>query len=350
MVKRATALEVAKRAGVSRTTVSFVLNDVPGMRISPETRQRVVEAARELDYHPNAAARHMVTGRASAIGFIMRQRSDQVFADHFLPQVLLGLNQAALRKNYHTLIDLIPPGDHSTSYTSILSEHHVDGIVVSGPLSQDEELIRIHAQGAPVVLLGQFPNSDIPSIDVDNMRGASLATRHLLDLGHRRIALITNSSLDYTAASDRLDGYRQTLASAGISYDPDIVRYGNFTPASGFETMESLLASPRRPTAVFIASDTVALGALQAAHLYGLRVPEDLAVVGFDDIPLAEFIEPALTTVRLPAQALGYGAAEQLIQLIEGRQTRGNRKVLLNTELIVRQSCGAIPDWPGRPR
>lgn len=341
MAKRATARDVAELAGVSRTTVSFVLNNVPGMRISEETRQRVLEAARQLDYHPDATARRMVSGRTRVIGFVLRQTPDQVFADRLLPQMLGGVSRAATAQGFHVLFEPIPPGDQSGSYTQLIRERHVDGIILSGPRFDDQELLKIHAEGAPVVLMGQLPGMGIPFVDVDNIGGARVATEHLIHLGHRRIALITNTSPAYTASTDRWTGYRQALETAGIAYDETRVRYGDFTPQSGRAAMEDLLAAAPPPTAVFVASDAVALGAQQAIRQRGLRIPEDIALVGFDDIPLAEFVDPPLTTVRIPAAGLGWGAADLLIRLIVADEEVRSPQVILETELIVRESCGA---------
>ena len=339
MGKRSTAQDVAELAGVSRTTVSFVLNSVPGVRISDETRQRVLNAARQLQYHPDATARRMVTGRTNVIGFVIRQSPDQAFADYFLPQVLSGLSRAVSAQNYHILIEPIPPEDQTGAYTRLIRERHVDGIVLSGPRFDDQELLRIHAEGAPVVLMGQLPNTDLPFVDVDNVGGAETATRHLIALGHRRIALITNADPDYTASVDRLAGYRRALEAADIPYDESLVRYGDFTSRGGATAMTSLLRLKPPPTGVFVASDTGALGALQAIRNNGLRVPEDLAMVGFDDAPPSEFIEPPLTTIRLPAYGLGWAAADMLMRLVVGEQIR-QPAVILETELIVRKSCG----------
>ncbi|MBN2550204.1 MAG: LacI family DNA-binding transcriptional regulator [Anaerolineales bacterium] len=340
MPKKVTAAEVAEVAGVSRTTVSFVLNNVPGMRISEETRTRVIEAAHKLGYHPDATARRMVSGKTSVIGFVLRQSPDQVFADHFLPQVLSGLSQYASSEGYYTLFAPIPLDDNSDGYTRLVRERHVDGIVLSGPRSDDEELPKIHAEGAHIVLVGQLPSLDIPSIDVDNVGGAKQAIQHLLSLGHRRIAMITNAPLAYTASADRRAGYRQALEEAGLAYDANLVRMGDFTPQSGYRAMSELLALRPLPEAVFVASDTVALGAMQAIRQTDLRIPQDLALIGFDDIPLDEYVDPPLTTIHLPAFGLGWGAAEMLIRLISGEEIR-TRQVYLDTELVVRDSCGA---------
>ncbi len=341
MAKRVTAKEVAELAGVSRTTVSFILNNVPGMRISEETRQRVLEAAHQLNYHPDATARRMVSGQTRVLGFVLRQSPDQVFADNFVPQVLTGLSAAAAEQDYKVLFEPIPPGDQSHTYASLIRERHVDGIILSGPRSDDDELLKIYAEGAHIVLLGQLPGQTIACVDVDNVGGARLATRHLVRLGHRRIAMITNAAPVYTASVDRLQGYRDALAEAGLPYNPGLVRYGDFTPQSGAAAMEALLALSPLPSAVFVASDTVAMGALQALRRAGLRVPQDLALVGFDGVPLGEFLDPPLTTVRLPAYGLGWSAADLLIRLLSPDEEPPERCMILETELVVRESCGA---------
>ncbi len=338
--RRVTSKDVAELAGVSRTTVSFVLNDVPGMRISSKTRQRVKRAALRLNYHPDATARRMVTGQTHVLGFVLCQSADQAFADFFLPPVLNGLSYGASSQGYHVLFEPIAPSDASGAYARLIREHQVDGIILSGPRFDDRNLKRIYAEGAPVVLAGQLPNSGIPFVDVDNVGGAAVATEHLLRLGHRRVALITNAPPAYTASADRLKGYRQALKGAGVSYDKSLVRYGNFTPYSGLQAMNQLLACRPRPTAVFVASDTVAFGALHALHQAGLRVPQDMALVGFDDVPLANFVDPPITTLRLPAYQLGYGAADLLIRLISKDKIE-NPHILLETKLVVRESCGA---------
>lgn len=382
MAKRVTTKDIAKLAGVSRTTVSFVLNNVPGVKITDETRQRILEIARQLDYHPDATARRMVSGKTRIIGFVVRQNMDQASVDHFLPQVLNGLSQSSAALGYHVLFEAISPSVNSNmdmrlmrerhkddlilsapraedtellrihaenvssglndgAYAKLIRERHVDGIILSGPRVDDTELLRIHAEGLPIVLLGQFPHTDISFVDVDNINGAERATRHLIDLGHRRIAMITNAPLVYTASADRLTGYRRALAAAGIAYDKLLVEEGDFSPHGGEAKMNALLSRKPRPTAVFVASDTVALGALQAIRAHGLRVPDDIAVVGFDDIYLSEFLDPPLTTIRLPAFALGWNAAETLIHQINEGVPPHPKNTLLQTELIIRQSCGS---------
>ena len=340
MNKRTILREVAERAGVSRTTASFVLNNVPGMRISDETRQRVVDAARDLNYHPDATARRMVRGTTETVAFILRQTPDQVSADQFLPQVLNGFSQACAAQKYHMLFEALPPGSPTGGYARLLHERHVDGMALSGPRSDDQELLALSSHQAPIVLMGQMPHSHLPFVDVNNVNGAVRATQHLIGHGHRCIALITNAPLAYTASADRLAGYRQALEAAGLPFDPHLVRYGDFTWRGGEIAMQEILSQSPLPTALFVGSDTVALGAMQAIRRSGRRIPDDIAVVGFDDVPMAQFIDPPLTSVRLPAFGLGWGAAELLIRLIMAEEPVRNPQVLLETELIIRASCG----------
>jgi LacI family transcriptional regulator, galactose operon repressor len=334
--KRATSFDVSKMSGVSRTTVSLVLNNVQGVSISEETRQRVREAAKILNYHPDAAGRKLVSGRSYNLGFLLRQSHAQIFADAFLPRVLLGVEQAVTAQGFQVLLKSLEPDDN-TGYMRLINENHVDGIILSGPRQDDTEIIRLHREGFPIMLMGQLPEGGIPFVDIDAVAGAACAVQHLIGLGHRRIAMITNAALEYTSAQQRYSGFLKALQEAGIEPNVSHVREGNYTPASGYEAMNEILTDSSLPTAVFVASDVVALGAMQAIKRKGLRIPEDIALVGFDDIPLAEYYDPPLTTLRLPAYGLGWAAGERLVRLInaEGLDLEG---VLLESELITRES------------
>jgi len=337
---RPTQRQIAEESGVSRTTVSLVLNDVPGVRISPETRQRVLKVARRLDYYPDAAARTLVSGRTQTIGFVLCQSPDRIFADAFLPEVLRGVGDAVQQIGFRVLLRSVEDVTAPEAYIGLVREKHTDGIILSGPRSDDQQLPHLKAEGFPVVLLGQLSGSGIPFVDVDNVGAAKQAVEHLIGLGHQRIGIITNTSLEYTAARGRLAGYRQALERATLSFDEGLVRYGDFREESGRVAMKQLLDLPEPPTAVFVASDLVAFGALVAIRQRGLIVPDDVALVGFDDVRLAHYVDPPLTTMRLPAYELGYKAATLLTQLIGG-ETAEEQGILLQTELVVRQSCGA---------
>lgn len=339
--RRVTMRQIAEAAGVSRTTVSFVLNNVPGINISAETRQRILDVAQQLHYVPDAGAQNLATRRAGAVALVLRQSPHQVVSDAFLGPVVQGVANAVRRFNYHVLVEPLDPANHDTSYGDLVRSRRADGILLSGPRLDDDELLRIWNEQIPVVIIGQLPGSEIPFVDVDNIRGAWTATRHLLDLGHVRIACITNAPLAYTGSRDRLAGYRQALDEAGIDYDAGLVRLGAFTDESGADAMRELLDLTPPPTAVFVASDVVALGALSVIHAAGLSVPEDIALVGFDDIPLAQYVDPPLTTIRLPAAGLGWGAGQMLMRLLTDPSEELERHVLLETELIIRDSSGA---------
>jgi DNA-binding LacI/PurR family transcriptional regulator len=334
--RRPTSADVAARAGVSRTTVSFVLNGRADVHIPSTTWRRVEEAARELGYHPHEAARQLAGGSSLILGVVLRQSADQVAADALLSATLWGLAQAARQGGYRVLIEPLAPG--SGTYADLLRSQRTDGLVVSGPRADDDELAGLVRDGFPIVLQGSRPDLDAPSVDVDNQAGARVAVEHLIGLGHRGIACITNAPLAYTAASQRLAGYRQALEAANLEPDERLIVEGSFDAASGYTAMGQLL-NRANPTAVFVASDVVAFGAMRALREAGRRVPLDISIVGFDDIPMAEHFDPPLTTVRLPARALGAAAGQALMDRVAGRRVAP--RTLLPTELIVRNSTTA---------
>lgn len=337
--KQATSQDVANLAGVSRTTVSFVLNNVPGMKISEETRQRVLEAAQQLNYYPVSAARTLASGKTHRIGLVLCEQRDHLIADAFLPAFLRGVSDLAYQEGYRVVFQSAEDKTGETAYVGLLREKHVDGLIISAPRSDDPQLPRLYAEGYPLVLHGHLPVCALPFVDIDNVGGAYKAVNHLIGLGHRRVGLITNAPLSYTAAQDRLTGYRQALQEAELPFDDELIRYGEFSPESGRRAMKSLLTLPSPPSAVFVASDVVALGAMAAAREGGTRIPQDVALVGFDDIFLAAYVSPPLTTVRLPAYGLGWAAGDILIRLINEDEAV-ERQMLLESELVIRQSCG----------
>jgi LacI family transcriptional regulator len=334
--KRTTSRDVAKLAHVSRTTVSFILNNVPGVSISAATRKRVLDAAKKLNYSPNIAGKKLVSGKSYTIGLVLCQSPEQIFTDAFLPQVILGVEQAAMQQGFHVLLKPDDPND-TGGYARLITENHVDGILLSGPRQDDTALMQLHQRRVPIMLMGQLPETDIPFVDINATAGAELAVGHLIECGHQRIGMITNAPLDYTSAQQRRDGYVGALRKAKIPVDKTLIRAGNYTPASGFEAMKALLQLTPRITAVFIASDVVAIGAILAIKQAGLHIPKDIAVVGFDDIPLAEFYDPPLTTIHLPAFGLGWAGGERLIRLIQGEGLNDD-SLLLESKLITRQS------------
>jgi LacI family transcriptional regulator len=312
------------------------LNNVPGVSISAATRQRVLDAAKELNYSPNVAGKKLVSGKSYTIGLVLCQSPEQIFTDAFLPQVVLGVEQAAMQQGFHVLLKPVDPND-TGGYARLITENHVDGILLSGPRQDDAALMKLHQQRVPIMLMGQLPETDIPFVDINATAGAELAVTHLIERGHQSIGMITNAPFDYTSAQQRREGYVKALKKAKLPVNRSLIKAGNYTPASGYESMKALLQITPRLNAVFVASDVVAIGAILAIKEAGLKIPNDIAVVGFDDIPLAAFYDPPLTTIRLPAFGLGWAGGERLIRLIQG-EGLNDASLLLESTLIARQS------------
>jgi DNA-binding LacI/PurR family transcriptional regulator len=336
--RRVTSQHVAERAGVSRTTVSFVLNNVEGAQISAETRQRVLQAAKDLGYVPDAAAQSLASGKSKTIGLVLARPSKQIAADMYLTQVLDSLFSKLHKHGIRLMLEILDDQQSQQSYLELIRSKRIDGVIYSGPQFNDETLEALLSIGFPTVLMGHLPDSPFCSVDIDNYQAARTAAEHLIDCGHTSIACITNASLSYTAAKDRLQGYRDVLESNHICYDKSLVRCGAFTLESGYIQMKNMLESQSHlPTAAFIASDVVAAGAVSAIHEKGLRIPEDIAIVGFDDVPLARYMTPPLSTVHIPIRSMAQLAFSMIMQLIN-RQPPDEKHIFLDTQLIIRKS------------
>jgi LacI family transcriptional regulator len=237
------------------------------------------------------------------------------------------------------LTDIVEPHHQEGTYLDLVRAKRIDGIILSGPRFDDNALQTLEEDGFPTVLMGQLPNTSLYSVDVDNYAAARIAVAHLINLGHTRIACITNASTTYTAAAERLRGYIEELEAAGLHFHEELVRYGDFDPQSGYEQMKSLLEIEPQPSAVFVASDVVAFGAMAAIREHGLAIPNDIALVGFDDVPFAKYFDPPLTTIHLPAIELAREASKLIINLLRDKKPTV-RHVILSTNLVIRQSCG----------
>jgi len=304
--------EVAQLAGVSRSTVSRVINDHPNVR--PETREQVWQAIRKSGYQPHALARSLVTNRTQIIGMIIPEAVTTLFTDPFFPLLLRGATEACNAHHYQLLLSLFDdPDGQKEMYQRVLRSGYLDGVILASTSLDDPLIPDLLHDGIPFVSVGRHPNGRVHYVDADNVGGARMAVEHLIRLGHQRIATITGR-LDMTAGQDRLEGYRQTLKAHRIPVEEDLIVEGDFTENSGMVGMQQLLSNS--PSAVFIASDMMAIGALQALRQAGCQVPQDVALVGFDDIPIVSAIEPALTTVRQPIGRMGSMAVEVLLSVL----------------------------------
>ncbi|MBN1303004.1 MAG: LacI family DNA-binding transcriptional regulator [Anaerolineales bacterium] len=336
--KRVTSQDVANLAGVSRTTVSLVLNDVKGANIPEATRQRVFEAVKTLGYVPNEAARALVSQRSKAIGLVLTRDPSHIDTDAFLPRIITGLLEVVKKHNLRLLIESVNVDHQDQVYLQLARAKRIDGMILSTPRIDDTALRQLEDVGIPTVMMGLLSDSDLYSVDVNNRLAARKAVDYLLRLGHTKIACISNAPESYTASPDRVQGYRDALEAAGIEMDNDLICFGDFDPQSGYDRMKSLLALDKKFTAAFVASDNVAIGAKAALRAAGLKVPDDVSLIGFDDIPWAQYSDPPLTTIRLPAQELAKSSCLMLIDIMQGLEPV-DKKLILETELVVRSSC-----------
>jgi LacI family transcriptional regulator len=332
--------EVARIAGVSRSTVSRVINNHPNVRL--DTRERVWNAVRQSNYRPHAVARSLATNRTRIIGMVIPEAVTKLFADLFFPLLLRGATEACNTHHYHLLLSLFGnPTGQEEMYQRVLRDGYLDGAILASSSIDDPLIPRMLDDRIPFVMVGGHPDERVDYVDVDNVGGAAMAVEHLIRTGYQRIATITGR-LDTLHGQQRLEGYRQTLQLHHIRIQDDLIVEGDYTERGGAEGMQRLL--PASPDAVFVGSDTMAVGALKALRQAGLQVPQDVALVSFDDVPVASAVEPPLTTVRQPIERMGSMAVEVLIGLLDKPASdvrTAVQRIVLPTELVVRTSCGS---------
>lgn len=329
--------QIAKISGVSRSTVSRVINDDPN--VSEKTRGKVLEVVKRLNYHPNAAARSLAAGRTRVLGLVIPMGVSALFADPYFPLLIQGVSFACNAHDHSVMLWLAEPEYERRTIRQILHSNLIDGVILASQLNNDPVGQALVEGEVPFVLVGRHPtNTQVNYVDVDNIASAREAVTHLLRLGRRRVATITGPE-NMIAGADRRAGYEAALRQRGLPIEAELIGNGEFTEAGGYAAMMRLLT--QNPDAVFVASDVMAVGAIRAVYETGLRIPDDIAVVGFDDMPFAARTTPALTTVRQPVYRSGAIAAETLIDLIEHPNSQP-RRILLPTELVIRQTCGAL--------
>ncbi len=326
--------EIAKLAGASRSTVSRVINNDP--HVSNETRQRVQEVIRALNFQPNWAARSLAGGRARVVGLVIPMGVSRLFTDPFFPLLIQGVSSACNAREHMVMLWLAEPDYERRMISQVIHNGLIDGVVVSSSLIGDPLVDALLQTNIPFVLVGRPPSNQHASyVDIDNRESAREAVAHLLRCGRQRVATITGMQT-IGAGQERHAGYLAALRERGVSPDPGLIAEGDFTEAGGYQAAQRLL--PQRPDGIFCGSDMMAIGALRALREAGLHVPDDVAIVGFDDIPAASHTVPPLTTVRQPIYRTGAVAAETLIDLIEDPSS-GPRRIVLPTEFVIRASA-----------
>jgi DNA-binding LacI/PurR family transcriptional regulator len=327
---------VAALANVSRATASRVLNGSP--RVSPEARESVLQAAAELNYTPNRAARSLVTKRSDSLAFVVTESEDRFFHDPFFLNMLRGAH-SVLAARERQLLFVVNSGEQDrTRLINYAAGGHVDGVMLVSLHGGDSLPDRLHSLGIPVVLSGRplDPDSTVHFVDADNRDGARAATALLINRGCRQIATIAGPR-DMTAGRDRVAGYRDALRAVGERPDHKAIVDGDFSMESGFAAMRRLLKNLPDVDGIFAANDLMGIGAVQAIQSMGKRVPDDVAVVGFDDVAVAQLSTPALTTIRQPITEMGGQMAQMLVDLVDGQDVP--RSVILPTELVRRASA-----------
>jgi len=330
--------DVAKVAGVSPATVSHVVNNGP-RQVSKETRQKVLSAIKALDYRPNAIARNLRMQKTNSIGLIIPDNKNTFFSE-----IALGVEQVAFDSGYIVFLGHSAyRHDRELSYINMFISQQAAGVIWI-PGSEDPTAARnLENFNIPYFLLDRvIQGVDAPSITVDNFHAALWAVQHLIELGHQRIAFIKRPT-DLSHSIDRLNGYMEALNQAGISFNASYVVPGGFLLKDGYEAGQKILALSPRPTAIIGYNDLNAIGAMKAVQVAGLRVPEDVSVVGIDDIAQSEYSCPSMTSVRIPEYKMGSLSAELLIQLINKKLPEEKRNTCLQGELIVRDSTAPPP-------
>jgi LacI family transcriptional regulator len=350
-MQKITSKDVARLAGVSRSTVSLVLNKVPNIKIASKTREKVLKAARELNYHPNVLAQSLKTNRSKIIGLLIPS-----ITNPFFPSIAQGVEVIAVTNGYNVfLCNTFRDQVKEENYIETLISKQVDGIIVASSLHNPLILQEARKRMIPIVTFDRrLGNDSFESVQFDNVKGGEMAVNYLLSLGHRNIGFIM-TLMSTTSNSDRLTGYKLAHEKAGIAVNPNYIRNDEYQIKGdqssiyemtiGLKLASELLAECPEVTAIFAVNDSIALGALRLVKM-GIKIPEDLSVIGFDNISLAEMVTPSLTTIVQPAFEMGQQAAQLLIAKLMKSKNDGkssNHPLEFVPKLIMRDSCTRKP-------
>jgi LacI family transcriptional regulator len=329
--------DIAQATGKSITTVSRALNDYDD--VSAETKSLVMRVAKELGYTPNTWAQRLQKQHTETIGLIIPTFGPR-FSDPFFSELLAGIGNRAAQLGYDMLVSTRSPGEEErAAYQAAIDGRRVDGFVLVRTRRQDERISVLQESDFPFVAFGRAEEKlNFPFVDEDGTYGMKLVVEHLVSLGHKRIACLAPPP-ELMFAHYRLQGFREGLAEAGLQANDSLILIGNLTQRGGYEQAGKLLDLPTPPTAIAACNDLMAFGAMSAAQERGLVVGKDIAITGFDDIPMSEYAHPSLTTLHQPLYQIGGMVCEMLIQLIRGKPLE-EKYILLKPELVVRQSSG----------
>lgn len=329
--------DIAKKAGVSRSTVSRVVNNQPN--VSEKVRQQVLKVINETGFSPNAAARTLVSQRSNTIGLILPHSVSTFFTDPYYPHLIKGISLACNHYDFTLALFVAGTREYQEKILPRLSSRgFLDGIIVQSGHHADQSIIlELAKTNIPLLVAGRPLYTDqVCYMDIDNISASEKAVRHLINTKHKQIATITGP-LTSSVGQDRLEGYKKALEQSSLKINSSLIIEADFTEAGGYQAMQILLDS--KPDAVFAASDMMAIGAIRAIRDSGLNVPGDIAVVGFDDLPIPSVNEFELTTIHQPVVQFGFKAVETLIELIES-DTPQIKRVMMESELVIRKTCG----------
>lgn len=327
--------DIAKASGVSRSTVSRVING--DKRVKPETRLRVTEVISKFNFQPNLAARGLAAGHTNILGLVIPAGVAAIFSDPYFPLLIQGVSTACNAMGYTVMLWLAEPEYERRMVYQILHNGLLDGVIIASMLMEDPIVQALYNSKMPFMLVGRHASLEVNYLDVDNYSGGMEATTHLLRLGRKRVATITGPK-NMIAGFDRYRGYVEAFHQRNVPFIPELVVEGDFTEMSGYTGMQKLLS--RNADAVFVASDAMAYGAMRAIREANLRISEDVAVIGFDDLPSSAHTNPALTSIRQPVQRMGSIAAETLVDIIQHPNGQP-RHIVLPIELVIRETCGS---------
>ena len=324
--------DVAKAAGVAVSTASYALNG--SSKVSEKTKEKIIQAAKELNYTPNNAARNLKTRKTNLIGLFVNTMNGP-----FYDMLIKGIQDVTELKEYEIIIFCDSGRKSGTSY-NFLREGRVDGAIIISQNITDDQIISLSKGNLPIVVLDRkLTSNNLCSVTVDNTKGSVEAVKHLIDLGKKTIGFISGPENNYDN-KERYKGYVETLKNNSMEVNNDFILKGKFTEESGYEAVKKYISQGKMlPDAFFSSNDEMALGAIKAFKEEGIKVPQDVAIVGFDDVLISSYISPKLTTVRRPMYELGSFSAHMLMTMLEGKPMSST--LVLSTELIIRESCGA---------